>query len=233
MLRLANKSKLCGTLRKCEYDRDRWLELAIETALPKAEAGDTDAMMELFSVYWARGDKDKAFDWTEKAAQKGNSFAQYWLAVGLLDERKMGFYWTEDGRRQDVFKWLIASAEQDYPKAMLKLAMEYKRSGHNDEAMVWIKRMGQTDYFDALYEFGLVMVGRPHEGEQSRPPNEVIEGLATLFALYRQTGSSRVKESTDLRLPEIDPELIKKAQARSEKLLVDTPILHYLPKFGI
>lgn len=145
----------------------------------------------------------------------------------------MGFYWTEEGRRQDVFKWLVTSAEQGYPKAMLKLAMEYKLSGHNDKSLVWIKRLGQTDYFDGLYEFGLVMVGDPHKGEQSRAANEVVEGLATLIALHRQTGSLRVKESIDLRLPEINPELIKKAQAKSEELLVDTPILHYLPKFGI
>lgn len=233
MLRLAKQSKLCGTLRQCDYDRERWLDLALETAMPRAKAGDTDAMMELFSVSWARGDKDKAFEWTENAARKGNALAQYWLAAGLLHERKMGFYWTEDGRRQDVFKWLIASAEQGYPKAMYTLAREYRRDGRDAEAMPWIKRMGQTDYFDALYEFGLVMVGRPHEGEQSRPAHEVVEGLATLFALHRQTGSSRVKESTDLRLPGIDPALIKEAQARSEELLVDTAILHYLPKFGI
>src|SRR5690554_5979840 len=136
MLRLAQSSSVCGTLRDCDYDQDAWVDRALNTALIRAEAGDSEAMMELFSVYWQKGERSKAFEWTKKAAEHGNPFAQYWLAVGLLDEREMGFYWTQAGRRADILKWLEASAEQGFPKAMHKLASEYAQDGRIDRKSV-------------------------------------------------------------------------------------------------
>lgn len=232
MLRLAQKGNFCGTLRNCDYDRELWVERALDTVLPRAENGDTDSMMAVGAAYAVAGKPKKDFEWVKRAAESGDAFAQYWMAV-MLDEMDRGFYWTEKGRRADMFKWLRASAEQGFPKAMFKLAMEYRRDGRDEEFLVWVKRMGQTDYFDALYEYGLVLVGRSSDGKDSRPPDEIVKGLATLLALHRQTGSSRVKRSIDRRLPDLDPALVTKAQAKSETLLVDTPILHYLPKFGI
>lgn len=232
MLRLGQEGKLCGTLRSCDYDRDKWIRKALDTALSRAETGDSDAMMELFSAYWAAGDRKSAFEWTKKAAEHGNAFAQYWLAVGLLDEREMGFYWTQAGRRADILKWLKASAEQGFPKAMFKLAVEYKEDGRFDEANGWVDRLGQTDYFDALYNYGLILLEGP-KGMFKYPTAKPVEGLAVLIALHRQTGSSAVQRSIDKRLPSLTAELVTEAEVLSRELLVDTPILHYLPKFGI
>jgi len=232
MLRLAQKGNFCGTLQNCDYDREEWLDRAFDAALSRAEAGDSDAMMELFSVYWAAGDRTLALEWTVKAAEHGNAFAQYWLAVGLLDEREMGFYWTDAGRRADILKWLKASAEQGFPKAMLKLALEYKEDGLFDEANEWVDLLGQTDYFEALFNYGLILLQGP-EGMFQYPEARPIEGLAVLFALYRETGNPSVKYSIDRHSNDLDSDTVTKARSRSEELLVDTPILHYLPKFGI
>src|SRR5690554_7488143 len=84
--------------------------------------------------------------WVERAAENGHAFAQYWMAV-MLDEQGRGFYWTQAGRRADILKWLEASAEQGFPKAMHKLASEYAQDGRMEEAVVWADRMGKTDYF--------------------------------------------------------------------------------------
>ena len=235
MLRLAQGSSVCGTLRDCDYDREEWVDRALNTALIRAEAGDSEAMMELFSVYWQKGERSKAFDWTKKAAEHGNPFAQYWLAVGLLDERKMGFYWTQAGRRADILTWLEASAEQGFPKAMHKLASEYAQDGRMEEAIEWLERMGETDYFSALFEYGLVLVAGPDgsEGRIQYPESKSVEGLAVLFALHRETGNSSVQFGIEQTLADLDPETIAEAKTRSRELLVDTPILHYLPKFGI
>ena len=232
MLRLAQKGNFCGTLQNCDYDREEWLDRAFDAALSRAEAGDSDAMMELFSVYWAAGDRTLALEWTVKAAEHGNAFAQYWLAVGLLDEREMGFYWTDAGRRADILKWLKASAEQGFPKAMLKLALEYKEDGRFDEANEWVDLLGQTDYFEALFNYGLILLQGP-EGMFQYPEARPIEGLAVLLALHRETGDQSVKYSIDRHSNDLDSDTVTKARARSEELLVDTPILHYLPKFGI
>ncbi|MHA7853324.1 tetratricopeptide repeat protein [Marinobacter shengliensis] len=235
MLRLGQKGRLCGTLRDCDYDREAWIDRALSAALPRADAGDSEAMMELFSVYWQRGERSKAFEWTKKAAEHGNPFAQYWLAVGLLDEREMGFYWTQSGRRADILKWLEASAEQGFPKAMHKLASEYAQDGRMEEAVEWLERMGETDYFSALFEYGLVLVAGPDgsEGRIQYPESKPVEGLAVLLALHRETGNSSVQFSIERILTDLNPDAIGEAKAKSEELLVDTPIIHYLPKFGI
>jgi hypothetical protein len=57
--------------------------------------------------------------------------------------------------------------------------------------------------------------------------------LAVLLAIYRERGSSAVKRSIDRRTPDLSPEVIAEAEKRSEELLVDTPIIYYLPKFGM
>jgi|TARA_Y100001001_G_scaffold164427_1_gene196538 TPR repeat protein len=234
MLRLAQGSSVCGTLRECDYDREAWLERAIETALPMAKEGDTEAMMALSSAYAIKGDPSADFEWVERAADNGHAFAQYWMAV-MLDEQGRGFYWTQAGRRADVLKWLEASAEQGFPKAMHKLASEYAQDGRMEEAVVWADRMGKTDYFSAIYEYGLVLIDGPDgaEGLIQYPETKPVEGLAMLFALYRETRRSSVQRSIDRRLPDLSPEIVAEAKAKSEELLVDKPILHYLPKFGI
>ncbi|MBQ0763591.1 tetratricopeptide repeat protein [Marinobacter psychrophilus] len=232
MLRFAQKGKMCGTLRNCNYDRQKWIDRAKETALPESKAGDTQAMMAVSIAYGLDGDLGEEFGWVKKAAEHGHAFAQYWLATGLLGDQKMGFYWTEASRRKDVLKWLRASAEQGFAKAIENLAVEYYKDGRFEDCHEWVDRMGQTDYFDALYNYGLVLMDGP-EGMYRYPETRSVDGLATLLALHRQTGSSAVQRSIDRRLPDLDPKIVDTARARSEKLLVDTPILHYLPKFGI
>lgn len=231
MLRMAQKGKMCGTLRDCDHDREEWLSRAKEIALPKAEAGDTQAMMAISSAYAIGGDPDEDYEWVERAAENGHAFAQYWMAV-MLDEQDRGFYWTEKGRRRDVLKWLRASAEQGFPKAILKLALEYKEDGRFEDANEWVDRMGQTDYFDALYNYGLILLDGP-EGMLRYPETKPVEGLAVLIALHRQTGSSSVKRDMKPYFSSLDDEIVKAAKERAESLLVDTPILHYRPRFGM
>src|SRR5690554_1525997 len=240
MLRLGQKDRLCGTLRDCDYDRDAWVDRALNAALIRAEAGDSEAMMELFSVYWQKGERSKAFERTKKAAEHGNPFAQYWLAVGLLDERKMGFYWTQAGRRADILKWLEASAEQGFPKAMLKLALELRKIGQFQEAQYWVEMMGKTDYYDAILESGTAIMLGPdaatlygQNSDYGFAEPRTVKGAALLLALHRQTGKKAPLEMIEAYQDHLTPEMMAEAEALSKELLVDTAILHYLPKFGI
>jgi len=205
--------------------------------LQAAEGGEVYAMLRLaqkgnFCGTLRNCDYDRDV-WVERAAENGHAFAQYCMAV-MLDEQGRGFYWTQAGRRADILKWLEASAEQGFPKAMHKLASEYAQDGRMEEAVVWADRMGKTDYFPAIYEYGLVLVDGPDgvEGLIQYPETKPVEGLAMLFALYRETRRSSVQRSIDRRLPGLPPEILAVAKAKSEDLLVDKPILHYLPRFG-
>lgn len=232
MLRLAQKGNMCGTLRDCDYDRDEWLDRAMEIALPKAEAGDTEAMMAVALAVGIGGDQDEGFEWVKRAAENGHAFAQYWLATGLLGDREMGFYWTEEGRREDILKWLRASAEQGFPKAIVKLAVELKEDGRFEEANQWVGRMGQTDYYDALVNYGLILLQGPN-GMFRYPEIKPVEGLAMLMALHRQMGKSEVKDFVEQYRANLSARDIARAEKRSRELLVDTPVIYYLPKFGL
>ena len=239
MLRLAQGSSVCGTLRECDYDRDAWLERAIKTALPMAKAGDTEAMMALSSAYAIKGDPSADFEWVKRAAENGHAFAQYWMAV-MLGQQKRGFYWTNAGRSADVLNWLRESAEQGFPKAMLKLALELRKIGQHQEAQYWVEKMGKTDYYDAILESGTAIMLGPDAatlyGQNSdygfaepRP----VKGAALLLALHRQTGKKAPLEMIEAYQDHLTPEMMAEAEALSKELLVDKPILHYLPKFGI
>ena len=239
MLRLAQKGNFCGTLQNCDYDREEWLDRAFDAALPRAKAGDTGAMMALSSAYAIKGDRTADFEWVERAAENGHAFAQYWMAV-MLDEQERGFYWTERGRRAEVLKWLKASAAQGFPKAMLKLALELRDSGQLEEARYWVEAMGKADYYHAILESGASILYGPDAeslyGEGSGygfPEPRPVEGAAILLALHRQTGKDAPLNMIEVYRDKLTPEIMAKAEARSKELLVDTPIIYYLPKFGI
>ncbi len=229
MLRLAN-ADVCKFMMDCDIDKDEWFEKALEQALPKAEAGDTDAMNALYSVYMAKGDVDEALDWLEKAATKGHSDAQHWLSY--LIGKGYRFYWTDAGRTEDAIHWMRESAESGFPKAMDNLARLLRENGHMEEARYWVREMGKTDYFTAIYRYGLALV----KGSDSLfqfPNTDKTEGLAMLWALHRETGSSEVDFAIELFSKEFSPQVIEAARVRSEDLLVDMPILYYDPKFGL
>jgi hypothetical protein len=49
-------------------------------------------------------------------------------------------------------------------KTMFKLPKEYRRDGRNAEVMPWIKRPGQTDYIEGLFELGLALISLVMKG---------------------------------------------------------------------
>jgi hypothetical protein len=65
--------------------------------------------------------------------------------------------------------------------------------------------------------------------EKPRP----VQGAALLMAVHRQTGKSDSMKAIDAYREHLTPEILEKAEALSKELLVDTPIIYYLPKFGI
>lgn len=240
MLRMGQKGKMCGTLRNCDYDHEEWLDRALDLVLPKAEAGDTEAMMAVSLAVGIGGDQDEGFDWVKRAAENGHAFAQYWLATGLLEQREMGFYWTDEGRREDILKWLKASAQQGFPPAMRKLAVKLREQGQFKEGRYWVEKMAETDYYDALVEAGGQIMMGPDIAEVISPDFSYhfkhprpVEGAAILLAVHREKGKDEPLELIEYYQDYLTPEIMAEAKERSKELLVDTPIIYYLPKFGM
>ncbi len=123
---------------------------------------------------------------------------------------------------------------------MLKLALKLRTLGEHREAQHWVEEMGKTDFYDAIFESGSAIMLGPDAaalyGEDSvygfaepRP----VEGAALLLALHRQTGKESPLDMVENYQDHLTPEMMADAEALSKELLVDTPILYYLPKFGI
>jgi hypothetical protein len=123
---------------------------------------------------------------------------------------------------------------------MLRLALELRKKGEYREAQHWVEEMGKTDYYSAVLESGAAIMFGPDVvsvyGEDSdygfakpRP----VEGAALLLALHRQSGENTPLEVIEDYRDKITPEMMQEAKVLSESLLVNTPILYYLPKFGI
>lgn len=229
MLRLAN-ADVCKFMTNCHIDKDEWFERALKQTLPQGEAGDTEAMNALYSIYGAKGDEDEAWEWLNRAASKGSALAQY-LKSHLI-RNGYSFYWTDAGRTEDAIYWMRESAKSGFPKAMDNLARMLRENGQMEEARYWVREMGETDYFTAIYRSGLALV----KGSDSLfqfPNTDKTEGLAMLRALHRETGSSEVEFAIELYSKELSPQVLEAARERSEELLVDMPVMYYDPKFGL
>ena len=57
----------------------------------------------------ASGDRGKAEMWLRRAAEQGNTEAQFWLGAAYEEGR----FGTTD--YQEAFKWLVKAAEQGHP----------------------------------------------------------------------------------------------------------------------
>ena len=87
----------------------------IETVLPKAQAGDVKAMVQLAEIYsnsWDEGAAEKAVSWYKKAAAAGNAEAMF----KLYEAYSMSLLGLESN--DDVAKeWLDKSAAKGYGEA--------------------------------------------------------------------------------------------------------------------
>ena len=87
--------------------------------LNKAESGNTKAMIELSHAYLkgegVTQDIEKAMDWIEKAANKGDAAAQHEYAEAL----------HHLGQSADAFYWMKKSAENGHKPAKSPLAVLY------------------------------------------------------------------------------------------------------------
>ncbi|WP_152486825.1 tetratricopeptide repeat protein [Halopseudomonas pelagia] len=116
MIRLARSGgNLCAVVSQCPQGSktaQEWLQEAYDRTLPLAEGGDPEALYQIFKI--TMGSK-----WRERTAEAGHAEAQFWHAV--FTKEGLGFYWLPSSRKQEVEKWLKASAEGDYPVAMPEL----------------------------------------------------------------------------------------------------------------
>ncbi|PCF93411.1 tetratricopeptide repeat protein, partial [Vreelandella nigrificans] len=107
----------------CPENGDDWPQEALELTLPKAEAGDAEAMAALYHIYYyvEDPDEDEAMKWLHRAAEAGNVHSMNWLGeLARNDERG---YANDTERLEAAEVWFRKAAEAGYALSMNNLAV--------------------------------------------------------------------------------------------------------------
>jgi TPR repeat protein len=229
MFKLAtSEGDLCATANKCpagSKSAGAWLELLIKTAEPRALKGDAEAMA---IMYHAKSD----LTWLEKSAEAGYAPAQ-WLLANRYSEGEGSFLpWN---RKSAEEKWLKASAEGGFPKAMIEyISILYER-GDMEGVRHWLEVAANTGYQDAVSSYGAYL---SHTPDKVGYPIDLVKGFALVSLLKELDGGGNVQVYVEGKLPVIakkmTPEQILEANDFAKKWKATHPPLSFYPeKLGL
>jgi TPR repeat protein len=112
--------------------RKKWESVSRSEIQRLAEAGDTEAMIQLYSYHWeargVSGNRTKAMEWLKKAADGENAQAQY-----LMGYQCETVEWVGEGKErhltkpdwQGALRWYGRAAEQGWAMAKYNLGLLY------------------------------------------------------------------------------------------------------------
>jgi TPR repeat protein len=220
---------LCAVANKCPSgikSAGDWLELLIKTAEPRAMKGDAEAMA---IMYNAKSD----LTWLEKSAEAGYAPAQ-WLLANRYSEGE-GSFLLPWNRKSAEEKWLKASSEGGYPKAMIEyISILYER-GDMEGVRHWLEIAAKTGYQDAVSSYGAYL---SHTPDKVGYPIDLIKGYALVSLLKELDGGGNVQAYVEGRLPLISekmtPEQITEANHFAKEWKATHPPLSFYPeKLGL
>jgi TPR repeat protein len=220
---------LCAVANKCPSgikSAGDWLELLIKTAEPRAMKGDAEAMA---IMYNAKSD----LTWLEKSAEAGYAPAQ-WLLANRYSEGE-GSFLLPWNRKSAEEKWLKASSEGGYPKAMIEyISILYER-GDMEGVRHWLEIAAKTGYQDAVSSYGAYL---SHTPDKVGYPIDLIKGYALVSLLKELDGGGNVQVYVEGKLPLISekmtPEQITEANHFAKEWKATHPPLSFYPeKLGL
>lgn len=148
MYRLAHQSnEICKIMQNCiapERAPSDWKKQLISTAKEKARLGDGEAMSIL---YFITGD----LTWLEKAAEAGDSNAQWLLASRYREGR--GFFIIPNNRKKAEERLLKLAAENGSPKAQMAYAELLAERGDTEAGAKWYLAAVNKSYITALSSY--------------------------------------------------------------------------------
>jgi len=130
------------------YQDDYIWQEKYKQALPKAEAGDSEAQYDIAAMYekgnGVARDMVKAFEWYLKSAKQGNDKGAYKVGFGYL--KGIG----AEQNYEKALKWLNAAAEYNNVRAFYFLGTMYEKGNgvpqNLEKAMRWYTRASKGGY---------------------------------------------------------------------------------------
>ncbi|MFJ2325942.1 tetratricopeptide repeat protein [Pseudomonas sp. NPDC087690] len=193
MLRLSNQEDLCTLVETCTQKNVKdWRTLALKTAHERAERGDTEAMVALFTA-------KQGLEWLEKAAESGDDFAQQLLASAY--QNGQGSFLIPGSREKAVKKWFKASAEGGYPPGMYLYANYlYEHDGKKEEIGNWLKKTAEAGHIDALGSYALNIAHLPNSYDF---PLDLVKAYGFTYLITQLQGGGAGPREAKISLPEI------------------------------
>lgn len=216
---------MCKIIENCPDSKKKpieWLNQAQRLAKPKAEQGDAEAM---FIMYQLTIDQD----WLEKSANAGNAIAQYWMAIG--EQEGSGVFLLPWKRSESIAKWLKASSEGGYPKAMMAYVAALYKEGDMAGVRHWLEEAAKTGEQNAVSTYGAYLT---HTPDRVGYPLDLVKGYGLVSLLKELDGGGSAQVYLEEKLPEIaakmTPEQIKEANEFAKNWKATHPPLSFFPE---
>ncbi|MDR5868732.1 tetratricopeptide repeat protein [Halomonas koreensis] len=235
MLRLF-QGGACVAGDECPEDAEGWREKALAETLPKAEAGDTDAMLALYHIYRLMDEGGEGVEWLEKAAEAGNPEAQTRLGMNIRGGQ--GWYFLESRRLEAAEEWFRKAAEQGYVPAMSDLAGVLEKQEKPEQAWEWTLRASENGHIEERFGVGWCYLN-PEElnsaaGEDiCQNQQDVVRGWAILLAMVQEASDNSAERAMNRNESRITTEEIEEAEVLAgEWIGKQPPLSDFIPRFG-
>ncbi|AQU85037.1 hypothetical protein BV504_01680 [Halomonas sp. 'Soap Lake  len=236
MLRLFDGGA-CELGNVCPENGDDWPQEALELTLPKAEAGDADAMAALYNIYYyvENPDEDEAMTWLHRAAEAGNVNAINWLGeLARNDEQR---YSNDTERLEAAEVWFRKASEAGYAPSMNNLAATLSNLGRYEEAREWREKSSEAGHISGrrwIAACNIVPTLRDFKdlcrGVLEPDP---AKGWAILLAIQEEVPGSYPEQNLIIYREHVTPEQRAAGERMKDEWLNLEPPLSYFPeKFG-
>ncbi|WP_447926894.1 tetratricopeptide repeat protein [Vreelandella sp. EE27] len=230
MLRL-DSGGACKLGGVCPEDGDDWRDAALEVTLPKAEDGDPEAMMALYSIY-AVEDSEAANHWLLEAAEADNVYAQDWLGRRIRDGESGTSYTNDTERLESAEAWFRRAAEQGYGPSMNRLSVALMQLNMFEESYEWLERASDSGVMDARQHLAWCYI-EPEHSERCLNDQNIPAGVGIFEAIEEETGDN----DGQFVLNKIESSLTNRQRVEADSLksqwLNHKSSLSYFPaKFG-
>ncbi|ABI56488.1 tetratricopeptide repeat protein [Alkalilimnicola ehrlichii MLHE-1] len=231
MLRL-NWGMICELADICPEEHDTWAEMALGQELPKAEEGDPDAMLALYSIYVALEEVEEGRNWLRNAARAGLPQAQDLWASRIQERSGEWPPPLEDVKAAEP--WFRKAAEQGYAPGMYNLSLALRDQERYNEDWKWTKKSSRHGHISGRLAVGWCYLDNTWADFCPDDADDTVKGWAILHAVYEETRDSTAEGILGRERDRMTEDEIAEAEELAEEWLNREPPLSYFPpKYGL
>lgn len=236
MLRLFDGSA-CELGDVCPEDGDDWPQEALELTLPKAEAGDAEAMAALYDIYYyvKEPDEAEAMKWLRRAAEAGH--VESMNLLGEIARNDEEGYANDTERLEAAEPWFREAAEAGYAPAMNNIAAVLSNLERYEEAREWRVKSSEAGHINGrrwIAACNIVPTLRDFKDlcRGALEPDPAL-GWAILLAIKEEVPGSYPDQNLNIYREHVTSEQREEGEQMLDEWLNLEPPLSYFPeKFG-